>query len=121
MLRAMSSDPFADLARTADQFAAGLRGLLNNNQGPAAASPAAADAMKNDLAGEWGEFPARGAFGELVLAAWSCADHLAASAAVIRTRTGPAPLYTLMRAAAEAAPIGCHLSGAALDYRERPP
>jgi hypothetical protein len=102
-----------------DQFAAGLRGLLDGNQRPTTGSPAAADAMKNELAGEWGEFPAQSAFGELVLAAWWCADHLTASAAVIEKRTGPAPLYTLMRAAAEAAAIGCYLSGAGIDDRER--
>jgi putative transposase len=85
---AMSSDPFADLARTAGEFAGGLRGLLGDGQRPAAGSPAAAGAVNDELGSEWGQFPARGVFGELVLAALSCADHLAAAAVVIRARSG---------------------------------
>ena len=115
----MPADLFADLARTTSQFAVSLRDLLDRGQRPAVGSPAAADAVKDELGGDWGQFPAQGAFGGLVLAAWSCADHLAAVASVIRERRGAAPLYTLSRAAAEAAAIGCYLSRAGIDDRER--
>jgi hypothetical protein len=115
----MPPDLFADLAGTASRFAVGLRDLLDRGQRPAAGSPAAADAVKDELGGDWGRFPAQGAFGGLVLAAWSCAEHLAAVASVIRERRGAAPLYTLSRAAAEAAATGCYLSGAGIDDRER--
>jgi hypothetical protein len=115
----MPADLFADLARTARQFAVSLRNLLDRGQRLGAGSPAAADAVKDELGGDWGQFPAQGALGGLVLAAWSCADHLAAVASVIGERRGAAPLYTLSRAAAEAAAVGCYLSGAGVDDRER--
>lgn len=65
----MPPDLFADLARTTSQFAVSLRDLLDRGKRPAVGSPAAADAVKDELGGDWGQFPAQGAFGGLVLAA----------------------------------------------------
>jgi hypothetical protein len=115
----VSSDPFADLADSLDGFCSALRGLMNQHRLPLQGSPALAEAEGAPFTGEWGQNPSLEVFASVYLTAWSCADHLAATASVLRARRGPAALYTLVRASAESAAIACHLTDCSIDARER--
>lgn len=115
----MSSDAFADLARTVGIFADSLRGLLDRNGLPARGSPAAAEIDSEPFAGEWGQLPSATAFAIVLLTAAACADHLAGVSAVIGTRHTTFAPYVLTRAAAEAASVCCYVADPAADARER--
>ena len=115
----MSSDPVADLAITLADVAGALSSLIRANLRPAAGSPAAQDAGSAELDGDWGRHPGREVFTTVQLTAWAAADHLAAAASGLRARNGVAPLYTLIRGAAESAAVACYLSGAGIGFRER--
>src|SRR5258708_17553489 len=115
----MPSDPVADLAITLADVAAGLSSLIRANLRPAAGSPAAQDAGSTELDGEWGRHPGREVFTTVQLTAWAAADHLTVAASGLRARNCVAPLYTLIRGAAESAALACYLSGAGIGFRER--
>lgn len=115
----VSSNAFADLATGVDQVAESLRGLLNDNKLPAKGSRANKEADGEPYAGEWGAHPSRDIFATIVLASWSCADHLRALGAVLKTQGSIAALYTLARAVAEAAVLPCYLTEVGIDPLER--
>ena len=54
-----------------------------------------------------------------MLAAATCADHLTATASVLKERNAVFAPYTVMRAAAEAAAVGVYLTDPDIDARER--
>jgi hypothetical protein len=115
----MSSDPFADLACSLTAFADAFRDLLTCNPRPARGSPADREADGEPFAGDWGDYPSRDIFATTYLAATSCTDHLLAIASVLDARNAVFASYTLMRAAIEAAAIGCYLTDRDIDGRER--
>jgi hypothetical protein len=115
----MSSHPVADLADSLAEVACSLQGLIKENLRPSAGSPAAQDAVNRDLDGDWGTRPGREVLTAMQLTAWSAADHLAVAAGVLSTRNGVAPLFTLMRGAAESSAVACYLSGKGIGFRER--
>ena len=115
----MSSNAFADLARGVDLTAASLRDLLNENQAPAPGSPADKEADGEPYAGEWGDHPSRDIFATIMLASWSCADHLRGLAALLQAQCSIAALYTLARGAAEAAVLPCYLTEVGIEPLER--
>lgn len=119
MLPGMSSNAFADLARGVDRVAGSLRDLLDDNKRPSPGSRADKEADSEPYAGEWGPHPSRDVFATMVLASWSCTDHLRALAAVLQARGSIAALYTLTRAAAEAAVLPCYLAEVDIDPLER--
>jgi hypothetical protein len=115
----VSSDQIADLADSLADFAEAFRDVLRGNQWPAPGSPAATESETEPFAGEWGDYPSRDVLATTLLAAGSCADHLTATASVLRGRNSVFAPYTVMRAAAEAAAIGAYLTDSAIDGRER--
>jgi hypothetical protein len=115
----VSADAFTDLARGLAGFSSTLRAMLDENRRPAAGSPAAIEAAGEPLAGEWGATPSRDVFATVFLKAWACADHLNATAAVLRARSAVAAPYTLIRAASEAAAVAAYLAAPGIDARER--
>ena len=115
----MSSDAFSDLADSLDEFCTALRTVMNRHRLPLPGSPALKEAAGEPFAGEWGEQPSVQIFGSVYLTAWACADHLAASASVLRAHRGVAATYTLLRGAVESAAIACYLTDASIDARER--
>jgi hypothetical protein len=115
----VSSNAFADLAHGVDLTAVSLRDLLNENKIPAPGSPADKEADGEPLAGEWGAHPARDIFATIMLASWSCADHLRGLAAVLQAQCSIAALYTLARGAAEASVLPCYLTEFGIDPLER--
>jgi hypothetical protein len=115
----VSSDPFADLAATLGAFAGCLRALLDANKVVASGSPAHKEAGEETYAGEWGDHPSRDSFAPVLLTSFSCADHLAAAAEVIRARHIVISPFTLVRAAAEAAGTACYLSERGISPLER--
>jgi hypothetical protein len=115
----MSSDPFADLANTAEAFAREFREVLSRNQRPAPGSPADKEADGEPYAGDWGDYPSRDIFPATYLAVTSCTDHLLGLSDVVRARNAVFASYTLTRGAVEAAAIGCYLTDPGIDGRER--
>lgn len=115
----MSSDPFTVLSRSLTAFAEAFRDLLTGNPQPAPGSPADREAEGEPFAGDWGEYPSRDIFATTYLAVTSCTDHLLAVASVLDARSAVFASYTLMRAAAEAAAIGCYLTDRDIDGHER--
>jgi hypothetical protein len=115
----MSSDAFVDLGRRLGDFAQALRELLDSNKCPAAGSIAAGEVDSEPYAGGWGEHPSRDVFATMVLTSWSCADHLAGTAILLKAKRCIPSLYTLSRGAAEAAVVSCHLSEKGIDPLER--
>jgi hypothetical protein len=118
-LAVMSSDPFADLASSLEAFAWALRDVLVVNDYPAQGSPAAREGEGEPYAGEWSAHPARDLNASVLLATWSCADHLAALSVVLRARKLITPLYTIARGAAESAAVACYLTQTDIDPLER--
>jgi hypothetical protein len=119
MLPRVSSNAFADLTSGVDQVAESLRTFLNDNQLPAPGSRADKEADGEPYAGDWGAHPSRDVFATIMLASWSCADHLRALAAVLKTQGSIAALYTMTRAVAEAAVLPCYLTETTIDPLER--
>lgn len=115
----MSSDPFADLARSLNVFCGALRDVIKEHPAPQPGSPAKEECEGEPLAGEWGQHPSRDARAAVFLTAVSCADHLAACADVITARRAAAALYTLTRSSVEAAAISCYLLDPGIDAAER--
>jgi hypothetical protein len=115
----VSSDAFADLARGLASFSSTLSTMLDENRRPAPGSPADAEAAGEPFAGEWGATPSRDVFSTAFLKAWACADHLGATATVLRARSSVAAPYTLIRAASEAAAVAAYLTDPHIDARER--
>lgn len=115
----MSTDAFTDLARGLVDFCAALRGLLNKNRLPSADSPAGTEARGEPFAGEWGPAPSAAVFATVVLHSWSCVDHLAATASVLRAKTAVTAPYTLIRAATEAAALASYIADPLVAARER--
>ena len=102
-----------------DLVAVSLRDLLNDNKVPAPGSPADKEADGEPYAGEWGAHPSRDSFATIMLASWSCADHLRGLAAVLQAQCSIAALYTLARGAAEAAVLPCYLTEVGIGPLER--
>ena len=71
------------------------------------------------FADEWSSRPGWDIFANAYLVATSCADHLLALADVLKAGNCLNATYTLTRAAAEAAALGCYLTGSGIDARER--
>jgi hypothetical protein len=117
--RGMSSDAFADLAASLDGFAGAVRATMNRHRMPLEGSPALKEADGEPFAGEWGSDPSLEIFGVVYLTAWSCMDHLAALAAVLRANCGVAASYTMARGACEPAAVSCYLSDEVIGGRER--
>lgn len=115
----MSSNAFVDLARGADLVATSLRNLLDDNKVPVPGSPAHKEADSEPYAGEWGAHPSRDVFPTMMLASWSCADHLRGLAAVLQAQCSITALYTLSRGAAEAAVLPCYLTEVGITPLER--
>jgi hypothetical protein len=115
----MSSDPFADLARSLTDFARTFRDVITAYPLPASGSPAEREADGEPFAGDWAEYPSRDIFATTCLAVTSCTDHLLAIASVLSARISVFAAYTLTRAAADAAAIGCYLTDKEIDGRER--
>jgi hypothetical protein len=115
----MSSDPFADLARSTEAFAAGFRELMTRNPRPVPGSPADVEAQGEPFAGDWASHPSRDIFAAAYLLATACTDHLLGLAGVLRSRNAVLCAYTLTRGAVEAAALGCYLTDADIDGRER--
>jgi hypothetical protein len=115
----MSSDPFADLARTTEAFAREFREFLTRSPRPEPGSPAEKEAQDEPFAGDWGDHPARDIFATTYLAAASCTDHLLGLADVLSARNAVFAAYTLTRGAVEAAALGCYLTDQDIDSRER--
>jgi hypothetical protein len=110
----VSSDSFADLARSLNVFCGALRDVIKEHPAPQPGSPADKECEGEPLAGEWGRRPSRDTRAAIFLTAVSCADHLAACADVITARRVAAALYTLTRSAVEAAATSCYLLALAL-------
>jgi hypothetical protein len=115
----MSSDPVADLANSTAAFAQQFRDVLGRNPRPGPGSPADTEAVGEPYAGDWGDYPSRDIFATTYLTATSCTDHLLGLADVLRARNAVFAAYTLARGAVEAAAIGCYLTDADIDGRER--
>jgi hypothetical protein len=107
------------MAHSLGGFGRALRKLLDARKRPAPGSPADKEASGEELAGQWGDHPSRDVFATVLLTSWSCADHLAGSAALIGDRRVLASPYTLVRAAAESAALACYLSAPTIDALER--
>jgi hypothetical protein len=115
----VSSDPFTDLADSLEGFIAALRSLMTTSR-PGLGSRAFGEAAGKPYPGDWGEHPSRDVLaGGLLLLVWSCCDHLSAAVALLRGRTHIPSLYTLMRAAAEAAGSAYYLAAMDIDPLER--
>lgn len=93
--------------------------VLGQSGRPAAGSPAATEMAGESFAGQWGSHPSRDILANASLAAAASADHLLATASVLRDRSAVFALYTIMRAAAESAALGCYLTDERIDGRER--
>jgi hypothetical protein len=115
----MSSDAIADLAGSLGKFSASLREAMERHPVPPEGSPAEKEAEGEPFAGDWGRYPSRDIYAAALLATASCADHLAGTASVLLARNAPFSPYTLIRAAAESAAIGCYLTDRNIDARER--
>jgi hypothetical protein len=115
----MSSDPFADLARSLTGFAQAFRDLLTSNPQPAPGSPADMEGKGEPFADDWGEHPSRDIVAAAYLQVTSCTDHLLALAQVLTSRRSVFASYTLARGALEAAAAGCYLTDKGVDARER--
>ena len=115
----VSSDPFADLARSLNVFCGALRDVIKEHPAPQPGSPADKECEGEPLAAEWGQRPSRDTRAAIFLTAVSCADHLAACADVITARRAAAALYTLTRSAVEAAATSCYLLDPGIDAAER--
>lgn len=116
----MSTDPFADLAGSLENFSHALRTAINSNLGNyAPGSPAAEECKDEPFAGEWGARPAQTAIGHGMLAANSCIDHLTGAAELIRSRRVSVSLYTIVRGASEAASIAAYVLDPKITPRER--
>lgn len=115
----MSSDPFADLAGSLEKFISALRQLISRAT-PSPGSPGSEEAEGSSYPGDWGEHPSRDVLaGGLLLLVWSCCDHLSGAATLLRDRSHIPSLYTLIRAAAEAAANAYYLSDTDIDPLER--
>jgi len=115
----VSSDPFADLARSLNVFCDALRDVIKEHPAPQPGSPAEKESADEPLAGEWGQHPSRNTRAAVFLTAVSCDDHLAACADVITARRAAAALYTLTRSSVEAAATSCYLLDPGIDAAER--
>lgn len=115
----MSSDAFADLGGSLREVAEGLIQLVDLKKRPAAGSPADKEADGEPFAAEWSAHPARDLFATLLMECWSCADHLTVAGIVLAEHRAVASLYTISRAAAEAASIACYLSEPGIEPLER--
>jgi hypothetical protein len=115
----VSSDPITDLAGTLKRFADAFRRVLGKNQRPADGSPAAKEMAGEPFAGEWGSRPSRDILANASLAAAASTDHMLALASVLKDRSAVFAPYTIMRAAAESAALGCYLTDERIDGRER--
>lgn len=115
----MSSDPFADLAKSLNAFARGLRGLINDQRLPRSGSPADTESAGEPYAHDWGKRPSGEIFASMLLLAWSSADHLMGAAELIAARTVIASPHTVMRGAAESASAACFLGETGIDPLER--
>lgn len=115
----MSSDPFADLAKSLSAFAGGLRGLINDQRLPRPGSPADTESAGEPYAHDWGKRPSGEIFASVLLLAWSSADHLMGAAELITARTVVASPHTVIRGAAESASAACFLSEAGINPLER--
>jgi hypothetical protein len=115
----MSSDPFADLARSTETFAKEFREFMTSNPRPTPGSPADKEAQDEPFAGDWGEHPSSETFATAYLTATSCTDHLLGLADVLHARNAVFAAYTLTRGAVEAAALGCYLIDQDIDGRER--
>jgi hypothetical protein len=119
ILPVMSSDPFADLARSTEAFAGEFRDFMTRNPRPASGSPAEEEAQGEPFASDWSDHPSSDIFATTYLAATSCTDHLLGLADVISSRNALFAAYTLTRGAVEAAALGCYLTDKDIDGRER--
>jgi hypothetical protein len=115
----VSSDPFADLARSLQKVHLAFWDLLRRDTHPAPGSPAVTEAEGEPYAGEWSQHPSMDVLGLALQAAVSAINHLGALGAVIEARSGPEPPYTVARATAEHAAAACYLTDPAIDRRER--
>ena len=115
----MSSDPFADLARSTEAFAREFREFMTRNPRPAPGSPAEEEAQGEPFAGDWSDHPSSDIFATTYLAAASCTDHLLGLADVLSARNAVFAAYTLTRGAVEAAALGCYLTDQGIGGRER--
>ena len=115
----MSSDSFADLGGSLRKVAEGLIQLIDLNKRPAPGSPADKETDGEPFAGEWSAHPARDLFATLLMECWSCSDHLEVAGEVLAEHRAVASLYTITRAAAEAASIACYLSEPGIEPLER--
>jgi hypothetical protein len=115
----MSADPFADLASSTAAFATEFREFMSRNPCPAQGSPADSEAQGEPFAGDWSDRPSSDIFATAYQTVTSCTDHLLGLADVLRARNALFSAYTLTRGAVEAAALGCYLTDADIDGKER--
>jgi hypothetical protein len=115
----MSSDPVTDLVSSLMGFTQAFRDVLGSNQQARPGSPAARESEGEPFAGQWGDYPSRDILATTMLVVATCADHLTATASMLKERNAVFAPYTVMRAAAEAAAVGVYLTDPDIDARER--
>jgi hypothetical protein len=115
----VSSDAFADMARSLDDFCQALRSALTEHRGPRPGSPASRESRGEPLAGEWGAIPSGDAATSVLLLTAACLDHLLAASAIMNARRSSMALYTVIRGSAEAASAAFYLLDPGTDARER--
>jgi hypothetical protein len=113
----VSSDPYADLARSLTRFTDRFREQLDTVRDARPGSPAIP--ASEPYAGDWSEHPSRDVVGSVLLEAWSALDHLTAAAVLIPDRRCLASLYSVTRGAAEHAAMGCYLAEPGISPLER--
>jgi hypothetical protein len=114
----VSSDPFADLARTLEECGAALGELLHSSLQAAPGSIAAAEANPERYGGEWSMHPGSDALSGVAMLTWAAIDHLAATAALIRAQRIASP-HTTARAVAESCARACYLAEPGIEPLER--
>lgn len=116
----MSSDPFADLARSLEKTATDLSELINGYGGTyTPTSPAAKECSTEQYPGAWGQQPGHSGIVAAILSTAVCIDHIRATAILIDSRVAVASLHTVARGAVEAVSKAYYLTDPAIDQRER--
>ena len=114
----MSSEPFADLARSLTSFSKAVASAMNSGIW-IAGSPAQVESDPEELAGEWAAQPSREAWSTTRHAIASGLDHLEALAHLLPTRGVVLTLSTVSRGALEAFALAFYLSEPDIGQRER--
>ncbi len=114
----MSSDPFADLARSLTSFSQSVASAMNGGiwvEG----SPAQVESDPEELAGDWAKQPSREVWSSTRHAIASGLDHLEALSHLLPSRGVVLSLSTVSRGALEAFALAFYLSEPGIGQRER--